>query len=154
MNPYAFAEPIAPHVAAARAGVHIDLHTIAAAYAQLAGLADAVVVEGAGGALVPLDAHTDVLDVARACALPVLLVVGVRLGCINHARLSALAIAQRGLTLAGWVATRIDPAMPCADESVQAIARRVAAPLLGDFATPAAAGFDRTALARLQLVSC
>jgi len=134
VNPYSFDAAIAPHVAAAREGRCIRLDTIAAAYATLAQHADAVVVEGAGGALVPLDdAHT-VLDIAVACALPVVLVVGVRLGCLNHALLSAEAIRARGLALAGWVATRIDPAMPSAQASVDALAARLHAPLLGDFA--------------------
>jgi dethiobiotin synthetase len=151
VNPYAFRPAIAPHVAARMAGVRIDLAVLQAAYARLAALADAVVVEGAGGALVPLDERLDMLDIACACGLPVLLVVGVRLGCINHALLSAQAIRARGLVLAGWIATRIDPAMACAGDSVQAIAARVGAPLLGDFASAAAVAFDAGVLARLAL---
>ena len=150
-NPYAFRAAIAPHVAAAMEGRAIELAVIARAYTALAGMADAVVVEGAGGALVPLSAQEDVLDIARACALPVLLVVGVRLGCINHALLSALAIRRRGLRLAGWVASRVDPAMEHAADSVEAVALRLAAPLLGDFASTSAARFDRFALRTLGL---
>ena len=152
-NPYAFAAAIAPHVAAAHEGRTIDLGVIARAYAELAGRADAVVVEGAGGALVPLSAREDVLDIARACGLPVLLVVGVRLGCINHALLSALAIRRRGLRLAAWVACRVDPAMPNGAESVEAIAVRLPAPLLGDFASVDAVRFDAFALRVLGLAA-
>ena len=131
-NPYAFAPAIAPHVAAARAGVAIDVGRIAAAYARLAARADAVVVEGAGGVLVPLGDRADMLDVPAALGLPVLLVVGVRLGCINHALLSALAIQARGLRLAGWVANRIDPGMAEAEASVEALDRRLPAPRWAD----------------------
>ncbi len=132
MNPYAFALPIAPHLAAQQAGVAIDLGRIAGAYARLSACADAVVVEGAGGALVPLSEGSDMLDIAARLRLPVLLVVGVRLGCINHALLTAQAINARGLRLAGWVANRIDPAMPAADANVDALRRRLPAPLVAD----------------------
>ena len=110
-NPYAFAAPIAPHVAARDAGVTIDLAVIAAACGRLAQRAPVVVVEGAGGARVPLGPRLDMLDLALQLQLPVLLVVGMRLGCLNHALLTADAIAARGLVLAGWVANRIDGAM-------------------------------------------
>lgn len=133
VNPYALEAAVAPHVAAARQGTLIELATISASYARLAQRADAIIVEGAGGALVPLDARLDMLDIPRALALPVLLVVGVRLGCLNHARLSALAISARGLVLAGWVANRIDPAMDAADESVAALAATLPAPLVADY---------------------
>jgi dethiobiotin synthetase len=133
VNPYALGAAVAPHVAAAREGVTIELATIAAAYARLAQRADAIIVEGAGGAMVPLDARLDMLDIARALALPVLLVVGVRLGCLNHARLSVLAINARGLVLAGWVANRIDPGMDAADESVATLAVTLPAPLVADY---------------------
>ena len=152
VNPFAFDAPIAPHIAARQEGRAIDLATLVGAYAALAQAAQAVVVEGAGGALVPLDREHDMLDIARACALPVLLVVGVRLGCLNHALLSAQAVRLRGLTLAGWVATRIDPAMSAAQASVDDLAARLPAPCLGDFADAAATAFTPAALARLGLV--
>ncbi len=132
VNPYGFEPAIAPHVAAARAGVVIDVETIAAAYERLAAQVDVVVVEGAGGVLVPLGPRIDMLDVAAHLRIPVLLVVGVRLGCINHALLSALAINARGIALAGWVANYIDPAMDAADASVVAIAERLPAPRVAD----------------------
>ncbi len=134
VSPYSFVPAIAPHVAAADAGVVIDLDVIVAAYRRLADRADAVVVEGAGGALVPLSAGADMLDIAARLGLPVLLVVGVRLGCLNHALLSTLAINARGLRLAGWIANRIDPAMQAADAGVAALAGRLPAPLVADFA--------------------
>lgn len=148
-NAYAFAEPVAPHLAATRAGVTIRLDAIAAAYARLAARADFVVVEGAGGVLVPLNDREDMLDIARVLELPVLLVVGLRLGCLNHARLAALAIRTRRLALAGFVACRIDPAMQLADENLQWLRRALPAPLIADLtdATPGALSPD--ALARL-----
>jgi dethiobiotin synthetase len=94
----------------------------------LSARADRVVVEGAGGVLAPLGERIDMLDIARALALPVLMVVGVRLGCLNHALLTSLAIRARGLELAGWIANSIDPAMACQDENVAALERRLSAP--------------------------
>ena len=138
VNPYAFDAPIAPHVAALHEGRRIELGVLRTAAAALARRAEVVVVEGAGGVLVPVDERHDMLDVAVALDATVVLVVGVRLGCINHALLSAPAIRARGVPLAGWVAARIDRAMPFADESVEAIAARVGAPLLADLRGPAA----------------
>jgi dethiobiotin synthetase len=134
VSPYSFVPAIAPHVAAADVGVVIELDVIAAAFRRLADRADAVIVEGAGGALVPLNAEADMLDIAARLGLPVLLVVGVRLGFLNHALLSALAINARGLRLAGWIANRIDPAMQAADAGIATLAGRLPAPLLADFA--------------------
>jgi dethiobiotin synthetase len=132
VNPYALRPPIAPHLAAERAGVAIELDTIAAAYARLAMRAEVVVVEGAGGVLVPLCSRSDMLDVPRRLGIPALLVVGVRLGCLNHALLSVLAFAARGVRLAGWVANRIDPAMEEGDANVATLAARIPAPLVAD----------------------
>lgn len=132
VNPYAFAPAIAPHLAAAQAQAAIDLDVIAAAYRRLWAHADAVVVEGAGGVLVPLGAKTDMLDIPARLRLSVLLVVGVRLGCLNHALLSAQAVSARGLVLSGWIANRIDPAMVAADANVAALVDRLAAPLVAD----------------------
>jgi dethiobiotin synthetase len=134
INPYAFAPPIAPELAARGAGMTIELDVIATAYARLAEIADSIVVEGAGGALVPLGPDSDMLDIAARLQLPVLLVVGIRLGCINHALLSAFAIRARGLKLAGWVANRIDPAMHEGDANVSAVTERLALAPCADFA--------------------
>lgn len=127
-NPYAFGPAIAPHLAAQETGQRIDLDVIVAAWRRLRNQADFVVVEGAGGALVPLDERHDMLDLAARLELPVLLVVGLRLGCINHALLSVEAIRARGLTLAGWVANEVDPAMLRIDANVDCIAARVGMP--------------------------
>lgn len=121
VNPYAFEPPIAPHIAAAQAGVRMDADSILAAYRQLASDSDAVIVEGVGGFRVPLGAGFDTADLAVALELPIILVVGLRLGCINHALLTAEAISHRGLELAGWVATGLDPEMKFQDENVAAL---------------------------------
>jgi dethiobiotin synthetase len=132
VNPFSFAPAIAPHLAAARSGVTIDLGKIAAAYDRLSARADVVIVEGAGGVLVPLSATADMLDVAAQLRLRVVLVVGIRLGCLNHALLSAHAVSARGIVLAGWIANRIDPTMDAADDNISALAARLPAPLVAD----------------------
>lgn len=150
-NPVAFAEPVAPHLAALRSARPIALASIGAAYARLSARADVVIVEGAGGALVPLDDRHDMLDIARVLGLPVVLVVGIRLGCLNHARLSALAIRTRGLRLAGWMASRLDASMELADENVAWLERELAAPKLADFAWMQPHGIAVDALRVLDL---
>jgi len=129
--PWLFPEAVAPHLAAAAAGRPIRFAPILGAFAQLGRMADAVVVEGVGGFRVPLGPDGDTADLAQALALPVVLVVGLRLGCINHALLTAEAVAARGLTLAGWVANRVDPAMARADENIETLRELLPAPLLG-----------------------
>jgi dethiobiotin synthetase len=156
LNPYALPAAVSPHIAAAQVGVSIDLAAITAAYANLTATADAVVVEGAGGLLVPLSARRDRPgppdlnggDLAQALGLPVILVVGVRLGCLNHALLTRDALRQRGLRLAGWVANRLDPAMPAQDENLAYLADQLHAPRLADWpfapeADPATLHFER-----------
>ncbi|MQM30750.1 MAG: dethiobiotin synthase [Candidatus Accumulibacter phosphatis] len=131
VNPYGFKAAIAPHIAAEEEGRRIELPHIVATFAQLQALADAVVVEGVGGFCVPLGRAYDTADLAAALQLPVLLVVGMRLGCINHALLTQQAVAARGLALAGWVANRIDPEMSRFSENLAALQERLMAPLLG-----------------------
>ncbi|MCU0812170.1 MAG: dethiobiotin synthase [Thiobacillaceae bacterium] len=131
VNPYLFHPPIAPHIAAAQTGVVIDLQVIVDAYSGLAELADVVVVEGVGGFRVPLNATQDTADLALALGLPLLLVVGLRLGCLNHALLTAEAIAQRKLPWAGWVGNHIDPAMDAQAENVLALRHLLPKPCLG-----------------------
>ena len=131
VNPYALAPAIAPHIAAQQEGVEIDLDTLVSSCAALREMADVVLVEGVGGFMVPLNASQDTADLAVKLGLPVILVVGMRLGCINHALLTALAIRLKGLRLAAWVANRIDPAMNAFDENLHALETRLAAPLLG-----------------------
>lgn len=131
VNPYRFMPPVAPHLAATDAGVIIDLEHVAEACGHLAELADVVVVEGVGGFLVPLNERESAADLASRLGLPVVLVVGMRLGCINHALLTAEAVRARGLQLAGWVANAIDPAMARFDDNLNALRTRLSAPLLG-----------------------
>lgn len=131
VNPYLFTEPIAPHIAAASAGTVISAAHIAACARELGALAQTLVVEGAGGFLVPLNDHEDMGDLARLLGLPVVLVVGMRLGCINHAKLTAEAVRARGLTLAGWVANSVDPRMPRYAENLATLRDALPAPLLG-----------------------
>jgi dethiobiotin synthetase len=131
VNPYLFQPAIAPHIAAAQAGVVIDIARIAAAFAALCDMSDAVLVEGVGGFCVPLGAHQDTADLAARLGLPLILVVGMRLGCLNHALLTQQAIGARRLKLCGWIANRIDADMPCFEENLVALKNRLAAPLLG-----------------------
>ena len=131
VNPYLFAPPIAPHIAAQEAGEHIDIERITAAFDALRGLADAVLVEGVGGFRVPLDAERDADHLAQRLGLPVILVVGMRLGCISHALLTAESVAAAGLPLAGWIANRIDPAMSRWEANLDTLQARLPAPLLG-----------------------
>jgi dethiobiotin synthetase len=131
VNPYAFADPIAPHVAAADAGVRITLDPLRSAFGRLAAQADVVVVEGVGGWMAPLADDLMQADLARALGLPVVLVVGLRLGAINHALLTARAILADGCVLAGWIANRIDPQMARAEATLDCLRARLPAPLLG-----------------------
>lgn len=131
VNPYAFAPPIAPHIAAANAGIAISLERIRENFEILAQQSDIVLVEGVGGFRVPLGQDFDTADLAASLGLPVILVVGLRLGCINHALLTADAIAASNLKLAGWVANTCDPDMAFPDENCAALAGRIKAPCLG-----------------------
>jgi dethiobiotin synthetase len=130
INPYALIPPIAPHIAARRAGIEINVDTIRKAWLELKTIADVVIVEGIGGFLVPLNDYQDGGDMARALGLPIVLVVGMQLGCLNHALLTAQAVRTTGLVLAGWVANRIDPQMAAFDENVLALEQRLDCPLL------------------------
>lgn len=125
VNPFALPNPLAPELAAADAGIRVTLAPIEAAFARLSSQADAVVVEGVGGWAAPLAADLDQADLARALDLPVVLVVGLRLGCLNHARLTARAIQADGLRLAGWIANDIDPAMERVDDNFALLQRRL-----------------------------
>ncbi len=134
-TPFMLKEPAAPHIAAAHENVTLDMAPILDAHNAALEMADVVVVEGVGGFRVPLTDTLDTADLAEALNLPVVLVVGMRLGCISHALLTAEAIAARGLPIAGWVANRVDPAMLFADENIAALRERLdrqnGAPLLG-----------------------
>ncbi|WP_250450042.1 dethiobiotin synthase [Caballeronia sp. ATUFL_M2_KS44] len=158
-TPFMMREPIAPHIAAAREGVSLDIGRIVDAHRFAVTQADIVVVEGVGGFRVPLDDTHDTADLAVALNLPVVLVVGMRLGCISHALLTVEAIASRGLKLAGWVANRVDPNMLYPDENIRTLLQRIDAPLLGVIPHIAPADASRAAdhldarllLDRLQL---
>lgn len=144
VNPFLYREPLAPHIAAAREGRPVDPAVIVARFDALRARADCVVVEGVGGFRVPLGPAYDTADLARELALPVILVVGLRLGCLNHALLTAEAIAARGVPIAGWIANPVDPSMAAVDANVDALRSRLAAPCLavlprGDVAAAAAA---------------
>jgi len=138
-NPYCLPLPMSPHLAARAAGVRIELPVLIERYHQLAAQADAVVVEGAGGFFVPLNERETGADLAQALQLPVLLGGGLRLGCLNHALLTAEAIRARGLVLAGWVANRIDPQMSSPDDNIAYLNEHLGAPMWADvprMATP------------------
>lgn len=130
INPYCFTPAIAPHIAAQQAGVAIDLQQIKQAYEQLCGMADVVVVEGAGGWLVPLNGQQTIADLAQLLDIPIVLVVRIRLGCINHALLSVADIQRRGLTLLGWVANCMEDEMPVMQENIATLQQLIAAPCL------------------------
>jgi dethiobiotin synthetase len=130
-TPFLLKEPAAPHIAGALEGITISSVPILAAYVEINAASDAVVVEGVGGFIVPLNDEFDTADLAEQLALPVVLVVGLRLGCISHALLTVEAIRSRGLKLVGWVANETQADMAFADENVAALAQRIPAPLLG-----------------------
>ena len=131
-NPVLLHDPVSPHIAAQRAGVAIDIGHITVCHRQLMALADAVVVEGAGGFMVPLSAQHTGADLALALGLPVVLVVGLRLGCLNHALLTVHAIRAQGLTLAGWVANHIEPTMLAQQDNIAFLQQQLGAPLLAN----------------------
>ena len=133
INPYCFNAPIAPHLAAQNENVLIEMHVIRAAFERLKTEADTVLVEGAGGFLVPLSASQSMAEIPAALSLEIILVVAMRLGVLNHALLTVEAIHARGLTLVGWVANTpvAGEAMLAFDENLATLKRMIAAPLLG-----------------------
>ena len=150
INPFALEHPLAPELAAREAGVEVALEPILAAHARLAQQADALIVEGVGGWAAPLSATLMQADLVRALQLPVLLVIGLRLGCLNHALLSARAIAADGLHLAGWIASHVDPAMERVEDNLAMLRKRMPAMCWG--VLPHAANPDPAQLAlRLRI---
>ena len=131
VNPYALPAPLAPEIAAREAGVIIETARMHQAFHRLQAMADTVVVEGVGGWAAPLAPDLDQLDLVREFRLPVVLVVGMRLGCINHARLTARAIAADGIELMGWIANEVDPDMQRRDENFELLCGRLEAPCWG-----------------------
>jgi len=147
INPYALTLPVAPHIASARMGLDIRLGKIEQSCLKLREMAEVVVVEGVGGFMVPLNGREDTADMAQLLGLPVIMVVGLRLGCLSHALLSAQAIRQRGLTLAGWVANQIEPDMPFVQDNIAALEQRLKGPLIG--VVPYRPGLSAEEMARL-----
>jgi dethiobiotin synthetase len=145
-NPYLLREPVSPHIAAAREGVAIDVQLLRERFLQLQRHADAVVVEGAGGFCVPLSPTATGADLAQALQLPVILVVGLRLGCLSHALLTKEAIAARGLRLAGWVANVVDPQMLQPQANLDYLAAQLQAPMLAHWPWAPDAKPDRLTL--------
>ena len=129
VNPYCLTAPVSPHIAAAEEGVSIDLDTLAARYGELALRAQCVVVEGAGGWLAPVGERLSMADIALRLQLPVVLVVGLRLGCLNHALLSAESIRTRGARLAGWIANHLDPRFLRLAENLATLSGQLGPPL-------------------------
>jgi dethiobiotin synthetase len=131
VNPYAFGDAIAPHLAAADANVLVDPARIVRAHARLSELTPCVIVEGVGGWMAPLGARLMQADLVHALRVPVVLVVGLRLGCLNHALLTARAIDTDGCRMIGWIANRIDADMLRSEDNIDTLRRRIQAPLLG-----------------------
>jgi dethiobiotin synthetase len=150
INPCVYAPAIAPHLAAERAGIPVDFQKIADAYRQLTDNNDVIVVEGVGGWAVPLGAGRDVADLAALLGLPVILVVGLKLGCLNHARLTAAAIVAAGRELAGWIGSGIDPSFAAAEDNVATLQALLPAPCLGVI-PPLTPPDVRSAAIRLEL---
>jgi len=139
-NPFALRLPLAPELAARDAGIDVRLQPILDAHARLAASADIVVVEGVGGWAAPLSASLMQADLVHALDLPVVLVVGLRLGCLNHALLSARAIAADGCRLVGWIANGIDPGMDAVEDNIAMLRERLPAPCWGCLPFDPAAG--------------
>jgi dethiobiotin synthetase len=132
VNPYAFEPPIAPHIAAKRAGIHIDLNRLTSAYERLSAAADVTLVEGAGGWRTPLDRQRFLSDLPERLGLDVVLSVGLRLGCLNHALLTTEAIRVGGRArLVGWVGSCIDVEYACIEENIASLRELIQAPCLG-----------------------
>jgi dethiobiotin synthetase len=130
VNPYCFGPAISPHIAAKEAGIRIDISTIKQMYEGLSARHDWVVIEGAGGWFAPIGERRNMADIAWALTVPALLVVGLKLGCLNHAKLTQAGIEARGVSFAGWIASAVDPAFERADENLGSLERLLGAPPL------------------------
>lgn len=129
--PYVFEMPIAPHIASGKQGINLELKIMTDAYDQIRTQAEAVIVEGAGGFLVPINAAENLSGLAQKLDLPIIMVIGMRLGCINHALLTEEAISSRQLKIAGWVANTLSSEMPFLEENVKYLQSNLKSPLLG-----------------------
>ena len=130
INPYCFEPPISPHIAAKEAGIEVDTSKIRRGYDALAAQADWVVVEGAGGWFAPISDHRTMADLTWSLSIPALMVVGLKLGCLNHAQLTRLAIEAHGVTFAGWIASGVDPALERTADNLAALERLLGEPAL------------------------
>ena len=132
VNPYAFEPAVAPHIAAAEAGIEIDIEVIRQCYLKIAEKVDIVIVEGAGGWLVPINQNETMADVVKALSLDVITVVGIRLGCLNHALLTSQSIGASGLNHRGWIANHLFSNVKSAKENINTLRDRIPAPLLDE----------------------
>jgi dethiobiotin synthetase len=146
VNPYAFELSVSPHLAAAKAGRSVDIKELVEHYERLQKQVDILLVEGAGGWLAPLNETQDIADLACSFNLPIIIVVAIRLGCINHAKLTYQAVCLSGLQCAGWIAACTEAEMPCREENILTIDKVVAAPLLGIIPYCENADFDMFAM--------
>lgn len=153
VNPYALERAVAPHIAAELMGVVIDIEKIAGEFSALKKEADSVVVEGIGGWCVPLSENIMLADVVNRLNLPVILVVGLRLGCINHALSTIRAIEADGVRLHGWITSQLDPGYACLKETMTTLQTHISAPLLGSL--PHMEKFDLEILAsHIMMTDC
>lgn len=134
VNPYAFEQPVSPHIASIKAGQSIELSFIKQGLDAIKNRADVVIVEGVGGWMAPLNTTEDVSDLALALQIPIILVVGIRLGCINHAKLTYSAIKAKGVHCSGWIANCTQADMLAQEHNIQTIKAYIDAPLLGELA--------------------
>lgn len=142
VNPYAFELPVAPHLAAATAGCSVDIKELVKHYERLQKQVDILLVEGAGGWFAPLNDTQDIADLACTLRLPIIIVVAIRLGCINHAKLTYQAVQLSGLRCAGWIAVCTEPEMLVREENISTIVNAMSAPLLGILPYSEKADFD------------
>ena len=147
VNPYAFKQPVSPHIASIQESKSIDIEVIKENFEVLKDRAEVVIVEGVGGWMAPLNATDDVSDLAEALQLPVILVVGIRLGCINHARLTYTAIQSSGLRCAGWIANCVTEDMQAGRLNIDTLRSNIDAPLIGEL--PYSKSPDFSALSKL-----
>jgi len=131
LNPFCLIEPISPHIAANRANIRIDIGKITEISRRIASAHELLLIEGAGGWYTPLSAEESMANLAQALAAPVVLVVGLRVGCLNHARLTCEAIEWSGCRFAGWIASGVDPQFAAGEENLATLADLLGAPPLG-----------------------
>lgn len=133
INPFSFIEPIAPHIAAERSGIELTVKSIAKEiHSTLQNIqnVDYLFIEGVGGLMTPLNARETYLDLLKEINLPIILVVGIKLGCLNHTLLTLEALSANNLYISGWIANQIDNDMPCSQQNIDYLANKISAPLI------------------------